>query len=222
MKTERKRIVISIAEYFQKLWKWAPVIIAWSILCAMILLTVYKVIKEPVYTAETKVYLLSRSVGDEYDRFDMSDMQVSTQLTNDSMLVFKNEQVAEKVIANLNQESGINTQLTSGELLGMVNVSREDDSLMITIAATNPDPYLACDIANLYRTTIAEELEKKLMIRGIQTVEEAVIPLERSGRSNTMIAATGAIIGLLGMLCFLFVHYVAFDAIREPEDIKEV
>ena len=104
----------------------------------------------------------------------------------------------------------------------MVGISREDDSLMISITVTNPDPYLACDIANSYRNTIIGELKKKLMIRGIQTVEEAVIPLGHSGRSDKFILAVGAVIGLFSILCLLFIHYVAFDAAREPEDIKEV
>ena len=104
----------------------------------------------------------------------------------------------------------------------MIDVSREDDSLIITIAARNPDPYLACDIANIYRKTIMEELEQKLMVRGITTVEEATIPLWRSGRSDFTNAAIGAIVGIISIVFLLFAAYVAFDAQREPEDLKEV
>lgn len=219
---DRQRIVISIAEYVLKLWKWLPVIICWAALCSISVVTLFKVFREPVYTAETKIYMLSRLVQEEMDRFDMSDMQVSTQMANDSMLVLKNEQIAEKVIANLKIDSATDIDMTANGLLGMVDVSREDDSLMITITATNPDPYLACDIANSYRITVMEELESKLMARGITTVEEAIIPLEHSGRSDIINAAMGGVLGVFSIVFMLFVLYAAFDAQREPEDIKEV
>ena len=98
---QRKRIVISITEYLQKLWKWMPVIICWTVLCVMSVVTLFKVIKEPTYTAETKVYILSRQIDEEMDRLDMGDLEVSAQMTHDSMLMFHNEQVLEKVIASL-------------------------------------------------------------------------------------------------------------------------
>ena len=219
---QRQKIVISIAEYLHKLWKWMPVIICWTLLCAMSVVTLFKVIKEPVYTAETKVYILSRQIQEETDRLDMSDLEVSEQMTNDSMLMLQNEQVLEKVIASLRSNSNSDFSMTPGELLGMIDIIREDDSLMITITATNPDPYLSCDIANTYRKTVMEELEQKLMVRGITTVEEAAIPLWRSGRSDFANAAIGGIMGIFSIVILIFAVYVAFDAQREPEDIKEV
>lgn len=219
---QRQRIVISIAEYLHKLWKCMPVILCWTILCAMSVVMLFKVIKEPAYTAETKVYLLSRQIQEDMDRFDMSDMEVSAQMTNDSMLVLENEQLLERVSATLKSNSDSDFNMSARELLGMIKISREDDSLMITITATNPDPYLACDIANTYRKTVMEELEQKLMVRGIMTVEEAIIPLNRSGRSDFSNAVLGGSLGIFSIVFLLFVIYVAFDAQREPEDIKEV
>ena len=53
-------------------------------------------------------------------------------------------------------------------------------------------------------------------------MEEAAIPLWRSGRSDFANAAIGVIMGIFSIVILIFAVYVAFDAQREPEDIKEV
>ena len=218
----RQRIVISIAEYIRKLWTWMPAIICWTILCAMVALTGMSVMKDKKFTADTSIYILARNVQTREERLDQSDMQVSTQMTYDGMLILKSEQMAERVIANLASSSAQEYDLSAQDLLNMVEVTKADDSLLVTISVTDADPYVECDIANIYRETAAAELMGKLRARGIQTVEEAIVPLNPSGISNRVVAALGVFLGLFSSLVFLFVKYVAHDAIREPEDIKEV
>ena len=222
MNTPRQKIVISIAEDIRKLWTWMPVIICWTLLCAMIALAGMSVIKDKEFTADTSIYILARNVQTREERLDQSDMQVSTQMTYDGMLILKSEQMAERVIANLASNSAQEYNLNAQELLNMVEVTKADDSLLVTISVTDADPYVACDIANIYRETAAAELMEKLRARGIQTVEEAIVPLYPSGISNKVVAAAGVFLGVFSSLIFLFVKYVAHDAVREPEDIKEV
>lgn len=219
---QKKRIVISISEYLHKLWEWMPVIICWTVLCAMSVVTLSKVIKEPTYAAETKIYILSRQIDENMDRLDMSDLEVSAQMSDDSMLLFYNKQLLEKVISSLKSNADSDFDMFPDELTKMIDISREDDSLMVNITVRNPDPYLACEIANTYRKTVVEELEEKLMVRGITTVEEAAIPLWQSGRSDSAYAVIGAVFGIISIVFLLFAVYVAFDAQREPEDLKEI
>lgn len=202
-----------------------PVILCWTLLCGMIALTGVSVLKDKKFTADTSIYILARNVQTREERLDQSDMQVSTQMTLDGMLILKSEQMAERVIANLgtSSEEGYNlSNLSAMDLLSMVEVTKADDSLLVTISVTDADPYVACDIANIYRETAATELTEKLRARGIQTVEEAIVPLSPSGMSEKLVAAAAAFLGLMSSLALLFVKYVVHDAVREPEDIREV
>ena len=222
MNTQRQKIVISIADYIKKLWTWMPVIICWTFLCVMIALTGMSILKEKKFTADTSIYILARNVYTKEERLDQSDMQVSTQMTYDGMLILKSEQMAERVIENLESSSKQEYNLNAEELLDMVEVTKADDSLLVTISATDTDPYLVCDIANIYRETAVEVLTEKLRARGIQTVEEAIVPLYPSGLSNMVVVALSVFLGMFSSFVLLFVKYVAHDAIREPEDIGEI
>ncbi len=222
MNGERQIIVISIAEYLKKLWKWAAVIICWSVFCATAAVTCATLLKDTVFTADTSIYILARNVYSEDERLDLSDIEVSTQMIHDGMLMMTSEQMAERVVANYKREIDPDTSLTARDILDMVSVTQAEDSLLVTIAVTYADPYMACDLANIYRETASVELEAKLRARGIQTIEEALIPLSPSGRSMTFYAAVGTIFGIVSAIVLLFVLYLVFDAKRMPEDIKAV
>lgn len=222
MNEQRQTIVFSIAEYIKKLWTWMPVIISWSVFFAMLAITLKTVLIKPCYSASTSIYILDREVQSDYERFDMSDIQVSTQMTNDGMAILKSEQMAERVIANLKNSTEMKYDLTASELLEMVTVSREDDSLMVTISVNNQDPYIACDLANTYREVATRELEEKIKAKGVQTIEEAIIPIDRIGGTNLVYGALGLIAGAFIACVALLILYVKYDAKRILEDIKEV
>ena len=194
MNEQRQTIVFSFAEYIKKLWTWMPVIISWSVFCAVLVVTLKTILIKPCYTASTSIYILDREVQSTYERFDMSDIQVSTQMTTDGL----------------------------AELLKMASVSREDDSLMVTISVNHQDPYIACDLANTYREVATRELEEKIKANGVQTVEEAIIPIKRVGGANRVYAALGLIMGAFFACIALLFLYVKYDAKRVLEDIKEV
>ena len=107
-------------------------------------------------------------------------------------------------------------------LSAFMTVSREDDSLMVTISVSSQDPYIACDLANTYREVATRELEEKIKAKGVQTIEEAIIPSDRTGGTNRVYGALGLIAGaFIACVAFLFL-YVKYDAKRVLEDIKEV
>lgn len=222
MNEQRQTIVFSIAEYIKKLWTWMPVIISWSVFCAVLVVALKTILVKPGYTASTSIYILDREVQSDYERFDMSDIQVSSQMTNDGIAILKSEQLAERVIANLNNNTEMKYDLTASELLKSVSISREDDSLIVTISVDHQDPYLACELANTYREVATRELEEKIMAKGVQTVEEAIIPIKHSGRSNRVYAALGVIMGAFSACVVFCLLYVKYDAKRVLEDIKEV
>lgn len=222
MNEQKQTIVFSFAEYIKKLWTWMPVIISWSVFCAVLVVTLKTILIKPCYTASTSIYILDREVQSTYERFDMSDIQVSTQMTTDGLAILKSEQMAERVIANLKNNIEMKYDLTASELLKMASVSREDDSLMVTISVNHQDPYIACDLANTYREVATRELEEKIKANGVQTVEEAIIPIKRVGGANRVYAALGLIMGAFFACIALLFLYVKYDAKRVLEDIKEV
>lgn len=219
---ERTRIIISIYDLFRMIVRNIPAIIVWSVLCALLLYTYKDIYEKPVFTCETSIYVLSRTPDSDYGRLDVSDLDVSRQLTLDAMSILKSEQTAEEVLANLDGDAEALRTMTSGNLLNMVSIGSRDDSLEITISVSGSDPYIVCDIANTYRETAMRELKERLTANGIQTTKEAIIPLAHSGRSSVFYAAVGMILGLMSSVCIIMMIYIIRHADRDKEDVREV
>lgn len=219
---ERKRIIISIHDLLRMIARNIPLIVLWSVLCAMLLYCYKDLYTKPVFTAETSIYVLSRTPDNDYGRLDVSDLDVSRQLTIDALSILNSEQIADEVLANLNGDAEELRTMTAGDLLNMVSISSRDDSLEITISVSGADPYIVCDIANTYRETAIRELNERLTASGIQTTKEAVIPLGPSGRSPSLYGAIGLFLGLMSSGCFILLFYIIRRADRNEEDVREV
>ena len=219
---ERKRIVVSIHDLVKMILAYFPVIICWSLLCGTFLYCYKQIDRKPMYSADTSVYILSRTADSDYGRLDMSDLEVSHQMTLDAVHVFESEQTAEEVLVNLEGDAEPLRTMTARDLLKMVEINKDDDSLVVTLTVTGPDPYVVCEIANTYREVAMREMDKRIMANGVQTVKEALIPLEPSGRSAAMYGAAGVLLGLISSTGILMMIYLIFVARRETEDVEEI
>lgn len=219
---ERTRIAVSLRELGRMILRLLPVIICWSAFCCTLLYCVLGGRGDPVFTAETSIYVLSRSPDSDYGRLDVSDLDVSQQMTMDAMSILSNEQMAAEVLANLKGDAAPLQTMSASNLLNMVNIYRKDDSLEISIAVSGTDPYVVCDVANTYRETAIRELSDRIMARGIQTVKEAVIPLSPSGRSAGFYGAVGLLLGLMSACGMIVIVYIVRHAERYAEDVRRI
>ena len=219
---ERTRIAVSLRELGRTILRLLPVIVCWSAFCCTLLYCYKGSFSQPVFTAETSIYILSRSPDSDYGRLDVSDLDVSMQMTLDAMSIIGSEQVATEVLANLKGDAAPMKTMSASNLLSMVNISRKDDSLEISISVTGADPYVVCDIANTYRETAIRELSDRIMARGIQTVREAVIPLAPSGQPAGFYGAVGLVLGLISSCGLILVVYIVRYAERDAEDVRRI
>lgn len=222
MTEERRRITISIHNLIRMIKFFSPVVLCWSLFCGTFLYSYKQVNHDVAFTAETSIYVLSRTAESDYGRLDVSDLDVSKQMIFDAKSIIGNEQTAEKVLANLKGDAASYRTMSTSELLNMVEIHRQDDSLLITIAVSGSDPYAVCEIANTYREIAIDELDKKIMARGVQTVQEALIPLTTSGRSAGFYFILGMAAGLISSLGLITMVYIVHFAVRDAEDIGEI
>ena len=220
--TERKKIAVSIHELIGIILRLWPVIVCWSLLCCTLLYCYKAVYKAPVFSAETSIYVLSRTADSDYGRLDVSDLDVSRQMTNDAMNILGTEQIAQEVLVNLEGDALPLQTMSAAELLNMVDIERKDDSLEISITVRGQDPYIVCEIANTYRETAIRELNERIMARGVQTVKEAYIPTEPSGRPAVLYGAAGLCLGLVSSIGLIILIYIIWYAEKDNEDMGEI
>lgn len=222
MTDERERIVVSIHDLGRTILRAVPVILCWSVFCCLLLVCYKELYKKPTFTADTSIYVLSRTADSDYGRLDISDLDVSHQMARDALDIIGSEQVAEEVLANLEGDAVELKTMRATELLDMIDIRKQDDSLEITISVSGADPYAVCDIANTYRETVIRELNTRVMAQGVQTTKEAVIPLGPSGRSSGFYGAAGLFLGLCSSIGLITLVYTFGLAERDAEDVRDI
>ena len=202
---------IDLWEIIRVLWSRAPVIILSGIVLALVAIVGTKLFITPQYQSTTRMYVLAKQNNDTLTN---SDLQTSTLLTNDYAELIQSRTVTEAVIAQMNLD------LTHEELLAKLEVTVPADTRILTISVTDPDPYMARDLANTIRDTASEHIQQVMDVEAVNVADEANIP-EQPVSPNTM--RNGLIAGVLGCViavAVILVQYLTNDTIKTSEDVE--
>ena len=202
---------IDLWEIIRVLWSRAPVIILSGIVLALVAIVGTKLFITPQYQSTTRMYVLAKQNNDTLTN---SDLQTSTLLTNDYAELIQSRTVTEAVIAQMNLD------LTHEELLNKLEVTVPADTRILTISVTDPDPYMARDLANTIRDTASEHIQQVMDVEAVNVADEANLP-EQPVSPNTM--RNGLIAGVLGCViavAVILVQYLTNDTIKTSEDVE--
>ena len=202
---------IDLWEIIRVLWSRAPVIILSGIVLALVAIVGTKLFITPQYQSTTRMYVLAKQNNDTLTN---SDLQTSTLLTNDYAELIQSRTVTEAVIAQMNLD------LTHEELLAKLEVTVPADTRILTISVTDPDPYMARDLANTIRDTASEHIQQVMDVEAVNVADEANIP-EQPVSPNTM--RNGLIVGVLGCViavAVILIQYLTNDTIKTSEDVE--
>lgn len=202
---------IDLWEIIRVLWSRALVIILSGIVLALVAIVGTKLFITPQYQSTTRMYVLAKQNNDTLTN---SDLQTSTLLTNDYAELIQSRTVTEAVIAQMNLD------LTHEELLAKLEVTVPADTRILTISVTDPDPYMARDLANTIRDTASEHIQQVMDVEAVNVADEANIP-EQPLSPNTM--RNGLIAGVLGCViavAVILVQYLTNDTIKTSEDVE--
>ena len=189
---------------------WKIILIA-TILAAVIGFSVSEFLMVPEYESTSVLYVLTKSTSIT----SLSDIQTSTSLTNDYLVVIKGRPVLEQVIDNL----GLNESYRS--LKERVTVNNPSNSRLLEITVTDTDPTQAKLIAD----EIADIGAAFISVKMVQDPPEVIqygysdgAPVSPSVGKNTVI---GGMLGALLAMAIIVVSYLFNDSIMDPEDVEK-
>lgn len=171
-----------------------------------------KYMMEPVYTSSASVYIISRQ---DDSRMTFSDIQTSSSLAKDYMILVKSRPVTEEVIDIL----GLN--LTNSELAAMVAVSIPSDSRILRITVSSTDPELARALADTIAQVSASHMVNIMEIEKVNIVEQANLPVAPSSPDIMKNAFLGGLAGCVLAVILLVILYLINDSIKTAEDIEK-
>lgn len=171
-----------------------------------------KYLIEPVYTSTASVYIINRQ---DDSRMTFSDIQTSSSLTKDYMILVKSRPVTEEVINILS------LNITNVELAAMIDVSIPSDSRILKISVNNTDPELARVLADTIAQVSARYMVNVMEIEKVNIVEQANHPTSPSSPDILRNTLLGGMIGSVLAVILIVLLYLVNDTIKTAEDIEK-
>ncbi len=211
-RVESDEIEIDLVELFYylegKIWY---VLIAAAALGALSLALTFFLIK-PTYKSTTQMYVLNRQ---STDTLTQSDLQSSSTLTNDYVVLIQSRTVLEKVIADMGLD------MSYEALQGELSVAAVRDTRIISISVTDRDPYRARELANAIREEAGERIKTVMNIEAVNVVEEANIPSHKAGPNLKRSLLLGLLLGAFAVLAYFTLMYILDDKVNDAEDVEK-
>lgn len=209
---DNDEITIDLTELFIALWSKLHIILMAGVLGALIAFVGTNLLITPMYTSETKVYVLSRS--DSNAGVTYNDLQTGTQLTQDYMELVTSRPVLEQVIAVLNLD------MEPEDLQGMISVETPEGTRILNISVESEDPKEAKEIADAVRDSVSIQITEIMDADAVNTVEEGNLPSTPSSPSLPRNIAIGALLGLVLAMGVIVLIFVLDDTIKTPDDVE--
>ena len=205
-------IEINLGELFSVLLARAFLIVSAGLFFALSGLFLSKFVIHPVYESTTKIYILNK---EENQTVTYSDVQISTQLTQDYAELIKSRYVLEEVIQRLNL---IDT--TYDDLSDVLRVDTPSDTRIVAITAKDEDPLMAMKIANCIREVASEHITNVMDIDAINVAETANVPTKKSSPSVARWTIIAGFLGSVFIAFFVVLGYLLDDTIKSNDDVE--
>lgn len=204
-------IEIDLKDLLLELLAYWKLIALAAVLAAVIGFAVSEFMMVPVYESTSELYVLTKSTAFT----SLSDIQTSTSLTNDYIVVIKGRPVLEQVIDNLGLEEDYKT------LRDKVSVNNPSNSRLLDITVSDVDPVRAKRIADEIADVGSAFISQKLVQDPPEVVQYGYsdgAPVSPNIQRNTIL---GGLAGAMLAIVIVVIAYLFNDSIMGPEDIEK-
>ncbi len=205
-------IEINLGELFSVIFSRFFLIISAAIFFGLSGLFLSKFVLHPIYESTTKIYILNK---EENQTVTYSDVQISTQLTQDYAELIKSRYVLEEVIQRLNL-----IDVTYDDLSDVLKVDTPSDTRIVAITVKDEDPLMAMKIANCIREVASEHITNVMDIDAINVAETANVPTKKSSPSVAKWTVIAAFLGAVAVSFFVVLGYLLDDTIKSNDDVE--
>lgn len=211
MEQNEKHIEIDLVGLFHFLKKWIVIILATTLIFGAAGFLYTELFIDPVYVAETRIYVLNRSstVG-----VQSNDFQLSDHILRDCQVLITGKNVTKKVVEQLE------LNMSPNALAGKISVSAPEETRVLQIMVTDTQAIRAAAIANKVCEVAAEQIKAFTDADAVHQVYEADVPAAPSGPNAKQNMLLWAVVGFVLAAGILSVVFVLDDSIRTEEDVE--
>ncbi len=204
-------IEIDLKELFLVLWRKAWLIILSALIIGAGAFSYTYFLVTPLYDAQAVIYILSSSTS----LTSVADLQLSSALTEDYVILGTSRPAIEEVIENLELD------YTYNEVVAMVTITNPSDTHILQIKVTNPSPTMAMNIANELADVMSDRVATVMATDTPRSVERAIEATSPSSPNVMKNTAIGALLGFILMAGLIIVIHILDDTIKTEEDVEK-
>lgn len=205
---------MELREYLQIIRKRIWIVVALTLVAAIISSIVSFFVLEPIYQSNTTLYVGKKTDGQEAMVYN--DLLLNNQLVKDYRELVKSRLIARTVIDELQLHD-----MTAGQLAGKLSVNLKNDTRLIEITAQDTDPELAMVIANKVAEVFKQKVVELMDVENVQVIDRAEVPISPVKPKKELNIAIATFIGLMTGLGIIFLIEYLDNTIKTPEDIEK-
>ena len=171
-----------------------------------------KLFTTPMYTSNTKLYVINRAND---STTTLTDLQTSSQLTKDYQILVTSRPVMESVIKSLDLD------MTPSALASAITVSTPTESRVLQISVTDSDPVRAKEIVDEVAKISSEQICEIMKIEQVNVIEKGAVssvPIATGIKKNTIV---GALIGMVLAIAIIIIKSLLDDTIKDADDVEK-
>lgn len=165
----------------------------------------------PQYESTAMMYVVSK----ETTLTSLADLQIGSQLTKDYKVIVTSRPVLQDVVDNLN------LSITYKQLKNKLEIGNPNDTRILSITATDPDPEMAKRIADAVASTSAEYIGDIMEMVPPKMIESGEIPTEKAKPSNGKNALLGALAAMVLVCGLVTAEFLLNDTVQTEEDVTK-
>lgn len=210
--TEIKEIDLrDIFRILKKRWK---LIIVLPLACGLVSAMVSIYLLEPIYQSSTTLMVGKTYEGDQAYLLQYNDVLMANQLVKTYSEIAKSRTVAEQVIKKEN------LKITPEEFKDLIEVKPFNDTQLIQITVTYPDPYVARRLANISGRVFMDKVIQAMKVDNVNVIDLAqvsLVPVKPNVKLNILVAA---MLGLMVALGIAFLLEFLDQTIKTTDDVS--
>ena len=165
----------------------------------------------PQFTSTAMMYVLSK----ETTLTSLADLQIGSQLTQDYKVITTSRPVLEGVIGELGLD------LTYEQLKQKISIGNPQDTRILSVTVTDPDPQMAKKIVDSVANVSSEYIGDIMEMIPPKMIEDGQLPTQKSSPSNAKNAMLGAMLGLVLTCGLITLQVILNDTIQTEEDVEK-
>lgn len=211
---------LDLKELLLILYKRLPIIIGGSLLGMVLAFVISFFVLTPKYTSSVSMYVNNSTEMVAANAVNINDINAAQKLVNTYIVILQDDEVMEQVAALIHEEYS-DSDYTAETLRKIVKMTSVNNTEVLNIEATTPDPELSAALCNLI-TEVAPDVLQRVVKAGSVEVIGTAKPAEKPSSPNIPLnTAVGLLLGIVvSVFLVLFLHMLD-NTVKSEEELKK-